>query len=152
MLVTASGSSTSARPAVAPAAAPRATGGSTRVRPAQDVARRRSPAVDELERRYLALHEGDREAAARNLAVDLMMVEARARRGRPGTRSGDPARFQRAAIKACGVLRLPMAHAMTVYADTVEYARDHMLPGPSGLRGTPITRWEAAALTTRRAA
>jgi len=117
---------------------------------------RRSRVVDQLERRYLDLHEGDREAAARNLAVDLMMVEAQAVEAQ-AVEAGpapDPAtlrRFQRAAIKACGVLRLPMAHAMTVYADTVEYARDHLLPGPSGHPGTPITRWEAAALTTRRA-
>jgi hypothetical protein len=114
---------------------------------------RRSPVVDVLERRYLALHEGDREAAARNLAVDLMMIEARSADA-PGP-TPDPAtlrRFQRAAIKACGVLRLPMGHAMTVYADTVEYAREHLLAGPSGRRGTPITRWEAAALTTQRAA
>jgi hypothetical protein len=113
---------------------------------------RRSPVVDELERRYLDLHEGDREAAARNLAVDLMMVEVKSLDAGP---TPDPAtlrRFQRAAIKACGVLRLPMGHAMTVYADTVEYAREHLLPGASGHRGTPITRWEAAALTTRRAA
>jgi hypothetical protein len=117
---------------------------------------RRSPVVDQLERRYLELHEGDREAAARNLAVDLMMVEAQAVDAGPAPDPApDPAtlrKFQRAAIKACGVLRLPMAHAMTVYADTVEYARDHLLPGPSGHPGTPITRWEAAALTTRRAA
>jgi beta-galactosidase GanA len=117
---------------------------------------RRSAVVDELERRYLDLHEGDREAAARNLAVDLMMIEARSHAaGSAADPAPDPAtlrRFQRAAIKACGVLRLPMAHAMTVYADTVEYARDHLLPGPSGNPGTPITRWEAAALTTRRAA
>ena len=114
---------------------------------------RRSPVVDELERRYLDLHDGDREAAARNLAVDLMMIEAQSVDAPAPT--PDPAtlrRFQRAAIKACGVLRLPMGHAMTVYADTVEYAREYLLPGPSGRRGTPITRWEAAALTTRRAA
>lgn len=113
---------------------------------------RRSPVVDELERKYLDLHEGDREAAARNLAVDLMMVEAQAVEFGPATDPATLRRFQRAAIKACGILRLPMAHAMTVYADTVEYARDHLLPGPSGHPGTPITRWEAAALTTRRAA
>ena len=113
---------------------------------------RRSPVIDELERRYLDLHEGDREAAARNLAVDLMMVEARAVDPGPAPDPATLRRFQRAAIKACGVLRLPMGHAMTVYADTVEYSRDHLLPGPSGHPGTPITRWEAVALTTRRAA
>jgi hypothetical protein len=113
---------------------------------------RRSATVDELERRYLDLHEGDREAAARNLAVDLMMIEARTHGAEP---TPDPAtlrRFQRAAIKACGTLRLPMRHSMTVYADTVEYVREHLLPGSPGQRETPITRWEAAALTTRRAA
>ena len=113
---------------------------------------RRSPVIDELERRYLDLHEGDREAAARNLAVDLMMVEAQSIEAGSGSDPATLRRFQRAAIKACGVLRLPMAHAMIVYVDTVEYARDHLLPGPSGHPGTPITRWEAAALTTRRAA
>jgi hypothetical protein len=114
---------------------------------------RRSPVIDDLERRYLDLHDGDREAAARNLAVDLMLIEAQSVDAPPPT--PDPAtlrRFQRAAIKACGVLRLPMGHAMSVYGDTVEYAREYLLPGPSGRRGTPITRWEAAALTTRRAA
>lgn len=113
---------------------------------------RRSPVVDQLERRYLELHEGDREAAARNLAVDLMMVEMQAVGAGPAPDPATLRRFQRAAIKACGVLRLPMAHAMTVYADTVEYARDHLLPGPAGHPGRAITRWEAAALTTRRAA
>lgn len=113
---------------------------------------RRSRVVDELERRYLDLHEGDREAAARNLAVDLMMVEAQSIDAGPAPDPATLRRFQRAAIKACGVLRLPMGHAMTIYADTIEYAREHLLPGPSGHPGTPITRWEAAALTTQRAA
>jgi hypothetical protein len=113
---------------------------------------RRSPIIDDLERHYLTLHEGDREAAARNLAVDLMMVEAQSIHAGPAPDPATLRRFQRAAIKACGVLRLPMGHAMTVYADTVEYAREHLVPGLPGHHGAPITRWEAAALTTRRAA
>jgi hypothetical protein len=113
---------------------------------------RRSRIVDQLERRYLALHEGDREAAARNLAVDLMTVEVKSLDAGPAPDAATLRRFQRAAITACGVLRLPMGHAMTVYSDTVEYAREHLLPGAPGHGGTPITRWEAAALTTRRAA
>ncbi len=113
---------------------------------------RRSPVVDELERRYLALHEGDREAAARNLAVDLMTVDA----DRTGTSELAPdrttlRRYRRAASMACGVLRLPMTHAEIIFADTVEYVLEHLLPA-SGRRTRPITRWEAAALTTRRAA
>ena len=116
-------------------------------------AARRSPTVDDLERRYLALHAGDREAAARNLAVDLMMVGE----WQAGVSEAQPdqttlRRYQRAAVMACGVFRLPMAHAGIVYEDTVEYVREHLLPAASGHGGTPITRWEAAALTTRRAA
>jgi hypothetical protein len=53
---------------------------------------------------------------------------------------------------ACGVLRLPMHHAGTVYDDTVEHAVRRSMPGPFGFGGTPISRYEAAALTTRRAA
>jgi hypothetical protein len=113
---------------------------------------RRSPTIDDLEQHYLTLHEGDREAAARNLAVDLMMVEAQSIDAGPAPDPATLRRFQRAAIKACGVLRLPMGHAMTVYADTVEYAREHLLPVLPGHHGAPITRWEAAVLTTRRAA
>jgi hypothetical protein len=113
---------------------------------------RRSPTADDLERRYLALHEGDREAAARNLAVDLIMVELRAL---PFDSMPGPAatrRLRRAAVTACGVLRLPMGHALAVYEDTVEHAVERMLPAPLGAGGNPISRWEAAALTTRRAA
>ncbi len=113
---------------------------------------RRTPTVDGLERRYLALHGGDREAAARNLAVDLMTIEGS---GTGSTQAAaEPAtlrRYRRAAVMACGVLRLPMAHATIIYEDTVEYVREHLLPG-SGGHGRPITPWEAAALTTRRAA
>jgi hypothetical protein len=113
---------------------------------------RRDPTIDDLERRYLALHEGDREAAARNLAVDLMMVELRALGTEPLPGPAASRRLQRAAVTACGVVRLPMAHAMVVYEDTVEHAVERMQPSPFGMCGAPITRWEAAALTSRRAA
>jgi hypothetical protein len=45
-----------------------------------------------------------------------------------------------------------MGHALTVYQDTVAHAVERMLPAPLGAGGSPISRWEAAALTTRRAA
>jgi hypothetical protein len=112
----------------------------------------RSPTVDELERRYLALHDGDREAAARNLAVDLIMTEMRDPAGPPEPGPAATRRFRRAAVMACGVFRLPMSHAGTVYDDTVEHAVRRALPGPFGFGGVPISRHEAAALTTRRAA
>lgn len=112
----------------------------------------RSPTVDELERRYLALHDGDREAAARNLAVDLIMAEMRDPAGPPLPGPATTRRFRRAAVIACGVFRLPMAHAATVYDDTVEHAVRRAMPEPFGFGGTPISRHEAAALTTRRAA
>ena len=114
---------------------------------------RRRSTIDEPERRYLALHGGDREAAARNLAVDLMTIEART--ACPSGVAPEPMtlrRCRRAAVMACGVIRLPMAHATIIYEDTVEYVREHLLPKASGRVGTPITPWEAAALTTRRAA
>jgi len=113
---------------------------------------RRSPVVDELERRYLAVHDGDREAAARNLAVDLIMAEMRDPAGPPQPGPATTRRFRRAAVMACGVFRLPMAQAATVYDDTVEHAVRRALPGPFGFDGTPISRHEAAALTSRRAA
>ena len=112
----------------------------------------RSAMVDALEHRYLALHEGDREAAARNLAVDLMMRALRDAAGEPEPGPATTRRLQRAAVAASGVLRLPMAHAATIYEDTVEYVREHLAPATAAGKGTPITRWEAAALTTRRAA
>ena len=112
----------------------------------------RSSTVEELERRYLALHEGDREAAARNLAVDLIMAEMRDPAGPPQPGPATTRRFRRAAVMACGVFRLPMTHAAIVYEDTVEHAVRRALPGPFGFGGSPISRHEAAALTTRRAA
>ncbi len=112
----------------------------------------RSPTADDLERRYLALHDGDREAAARNLAVDLIMVELRALSIDPMPVPAATRRLRRAAVISCGVLRLPMGHALAVYEDTVEHAVERMLPAPLGAAGSPISRWEAAALTTRRAA
>jgi hypothetical protein len=118
----------------------------------QQTGPRRSPTADDLERRYLALHEGDREAAARNLAVDLIMVELRALSVDPMPGPAATRRLQRAAVTASGVLRLPMGHAQAVYEDTVEHAVERMLPAPFGAAGRPITRREAAALTTRRAA
>jgi hypothetical protein len=120
---------------------------------AMTTAARRSPTVDEIERRYLALHEGDREAAARNLAVDLMMGELR-----DITAGGDTfgqavtRRLRRAAVMACGVMRLPLDHASVVYDDTAEHAVRRSLPGPFGFGAMPISRFEAAALTTRGAA
>jgi hypothetical protein len=113
---------------------------------------RRDPTIDDLERRYLALHDGDREAAARNLAVDLIMVELRALGTEPMPGPTVSRRLRRAAVMACGVLRLPMAHASVVYADTVEHAVERMHRAPLGADGAPISRWEAAALTSRRAA
>lgn len=113
---------------------------------------RRDAIIDDLERRYLALHDGDREAAARNLAVDLLMIELRDMAAAPLPGPAASRRLRRAAVRACGVLRLPMTHAPVVYADTVEHAVERMLPAPRGMDGAPISRWEAAALTTRRAA
>ncbi|HYO44039.1 MAG TPA: hypothetical protein VES19_12645 [Candidatus Limnocylindrales bacterium] len=113
---------------------------------------RRSPTVDEIERRYLALHEGDREAAARNLTVDLIMTEMRDPAGPPEPGPATTRRLRRAAVMACGVFRLPMPHAVTVYDDTVEHAVRRAMPGPLDFGGAPISRSEAAALTTRRAA
>jgi hypothetical protein len=112
----------------------------------------RSPTVDEIERRYLAIHEGDREAAARNLTVDLIMLQLRDPAGVPEPGPATTRRFRRAAVMACGVFRLPMAHADVVYDDTVEHAVRRAMPGPFGFDGRPITRYEAATLTTRRAA
>ena len=113
---------------------------------------RRSATVDEIERRYLAVHDGDREAAARNLTVDLIMTQMRDSAALPEPGPATTRRFQRAAVMACGVFRLPMHQATVVYQDTVEHAVRRALPGPFGFGGTPISRHVAAALTTRRAA
>jgi hypothetical protein len=114
---------------------------------------RRSPTVDEIERRYLDLHEGDREAAARNLAVDLIMIViADAFPADVVPCPGTLRRYRRAAAMACGVFRLPMSHARVIHDDTVEHAFRRMLPAPLGQDGSPISRREAVALTTRRAA
>jgi hypothetical protein len=113
----------------------------------------RTGLVDELERRYRDLHAGDREAAARNLAVDLIMAEAGRAWSEGDVRSaGALRRYRRAAVLACGVLRLPMDHAEVVHDDTLEVALRRALPAPLGLGGAPIPPHEAAALTTRRAA
>ena len=113
---------------------------------------RRTVTVDEIERRYLAVHDGDREAAARNLTVDLIMTLMRDPAALPEPGPATTRRLQRAAVMACGVFRLPMRHATVVYEDTVEHAVRRALPGPFGFDGMPISRHEAAALTTRRAA
>ncbi len=113
----------------------------------------RTPLVDELERWYLELHAGDREAAARNLAVDLMVDEATRARTEGDVRgSGALRRYRRAAVIACGTLRLPMTHADVVHDDTLEVALRRAMPRPLGSDGAAIPPEEAAALTTRRAA
>ena len=65
------------------------------------------------------------------------MVELRAQSVDPMPGPAATRRLRRAAVTACGVLRLPMGHALTVYEDTVEHAVERMLPAPLGAAGMP---------------
>ena len=97
----------------------------------------RRPTVDDLERRYLALHEGDREAAARNLAVDLIMAEARSLRARPVPGPATTRRLRRAPSRrvASSASRCTMrARSTTTRWSTPSAARCR---GRSASGGTP---------------